>query len=196
MLERLAWFIACASIVACPAAEDPRASAKDDAKDQAKVEPSARADPSGEPGPDATASADAIVQVIEPVEGLITSRGFPQHVDFSLANPSAAPIRVVLRGIDHGASTRTPLPVGEIQWWRAAAAEPERLTLDQPLALAPGEVGQLTVYLGAWPQAAIDAGEVDVMAQSYRLIGKFEVDEVTSDVTAIVRRGSRTMPSR
>lgn len=132
------------------------------------------------------------VPVIQPVDGLISQRGLPQHVSFSLANASAKPVRVVLTGVDHGSDKRTALIVGEIQWWGEAATEPKILAVDEALELAAGEVGQLTVYLGTWSQTAIDAGEVDAMSESYRLIGKFTVDEVANDVTVVVRRATRT----
>ncbi len=133
-----------------------------------------------------------VVPVVAPVDGLISKRGLPQHVSFSLANAASQPVHVVLTGLDHGSSERTALNVGEIQWWPEAAVEPQHLALAEPLELAAGEVGQLTVYLGVWPRAAIEAGQVDAMADSYRLIGKFTVDGVANDVVVVVRRSERT----
>jgi hypothetical protein len=163
------------SLLGCPAAEEP---------------PSERTQP--QPRSEPAATEPEHVNPIEPVEGLIGSIGLPKHVEFTLANAGAQPLRIALTGIDHGGERRTRLAVGEIQWWPAEAAEPRRLALDEVLELAPGVVGQLTIYLGTWPQAAIDAGDVDAMSDRFRLIGRFRVDEVDSDVTAIVRRGTKS----
>jgi hypothetical protein len=162
-------------------------------------------EPSAEPSPPGSAVADPgeleIVTPIEPVDGLISGRGLPQHVDFSLANANTEPLRVVLTGVEHvdqDGGDRRALSVGEIQWWTAAAAAPTILKIDEPLELAAGELGQLTVYLGAWPQAAIDAGQVDARADSYRLIGAFTVDGVANEVTVVIRRSAAraALPSR
>lgn len=163
------------SLLGCPAAEDP---------------PSQRAQ-AEQPATPKPAEPE-IVNPIEPVEGLIGPIGLPKHVEFTLANAGAQPLRVALEGVDHGGERRTPLVVGEIQWWPADAAQPTTLALDEVLEVPPGVVGQLTIYLGTWPQAAIDAGDVDAMSERFRLIGRFRVDEVDSDVTAIVRRGAKS----
>lgn len=172
-------------VAGCPSAEDPNA----------RPHAEKRAEPTLERATEEAAEPE-LVNPIEPVEGLIGSIGLPKHVEFTLANAGEQPLRVVLRGVDHGGSKRTPLAVGEIQWWPADASQPTTLALAQILEVAPGMVGQLTIYLGSWPQPAIDAGEIDVMSDRFRLIGRFVVDGVESDVTAVVRRGTRTAPTR
>ena len=184
MLERTL-LLASLVLLACPATPDQSAASKPAASKRV-----AAAEPEEE---DAPRPAE-VVPVISPVDGLISMRGLPQHLSFSLANAASTPVSIVLSGIDHGSSTRTSLSVGEIQWWGEAATEPKMLALDEALELGAGEVGQLTVYLGAWPQAAIDAGEVDAMAESYRLIGKFEVDGVANEVIVVIKRGAARGP--
>ncbi|MFV8753084.1 hypothetical protein ACNOYE_21255 [Nannocystaceae bacterium ST9] len=191
MLERSLLLIASLIASGCPTEVEPQPRPAVERADE----------PSAEPSPPGPAGELEIVTPIEPVDGLISGRGLPQHVDFSLANANTEPLRVVLTGVEHvdqDGGERRALGVGEIQWWTATAVAPKILKLDEPLELAAGEFGQLTVYLGAWPQAAIDAGQVDARADSYRLIGAFTVDGVANDVTVVIRRSAAraALPSR